>query len=63
MNFDIDSALRLADYGLTVVGGASILAALLPRPANGSRLSGIFKVLDFLAANWLNARNANAPRT
>lgn len=43
--------------GLTTMGGASLLAAILPRPAEGSRLTIIFRVLDIIAANWLNARN------
>ena len=43
---------------LAVPGAASIAAALLPRPPEGSRLSVVFRVLDVLAANWLHARNA-----
>lgn len=50
------------DTGLTTIGGASLLAAILPRPAEGSRWALIFKALDLVAANWLNARNSGAPR-
>lgn len=39
-------------------GFASLLAALLPRPAEGSSLGVIFHLIDALAMNWLNARNA-----
>jgi hypothetical protein len=45
------------DTGLTAVGGAALLAAVLPRPAETSRLAIVFRVLDLVAANWLNARN------
>ncbi|CAB4128297.1 hypothetical protein UFOVP99_24 [uncultured Caudovirales phage] len=43
---------------LTAVGGASLLAAILPRPAAGTALANGFQLLDLLAANWMNARNA-----
>lgn len=43
---------------LAVPGAAAMAAALLPRPAAGSRLAPLFRLLDVLAANWLNARNA-----
>lgn len=45
------------DAGLTAMGGASLLAAILPRPAEGSRWAFAFRALDMVAANWLNARN------
>jgi hypothetical protein len=51
----------LTDYlapALAVPGAAAILAALLPRPAEGSRFAPVFRLLDLLAANWINARNA-----
>lgn len=51
----------MASNVLTAVGGAAVLAALLPRPAAGSKLETGFKVLDLLAANWLNARNQAKP--
>jgi hypothetical protein len=50
------------DTGLTAVGGASLLAAILPRPSADSRLAIFFRALDLVAANWLNARNSGAPR-
>ena len=50
------------DTGLTAIGGASLLAAILPRPAAESRWAIIFRALDLVAANWLNARNSGAPR-
>jgi len=43
---------------LSLVGGAAVLAATLPRPASG-RGALLFKVLDLLAANFGQARNAN----
>ena len=41
-----------------LAGKSAMAAALLPRPAAGSRLAPLFRLLDVLAANWLNARNA-----
>jgi hypothetical protein len=42
---------------LAATGAAAHLAALLPRPAPGSALAALFWLLDWLAGNYLNARN------
>lgn len=42
---------------LTVTGGASVLAAWLPRPPAGSSGAAVFRALDLVAQNYLNARN------
>ncbi len=42
--------------GLTAVGGASILAAILPR---SPRFAMLFRVIDLVAANWMQARNVS----
>lgn len=55
---DLTTILNVGGQVLTAIGGASVLAALLPRPAQGSKLGALFGLLDLLAANWLNARNA-----
>lgn len=54
---DLSTIVDVGGNVLTAVGGASLLAAMLPRPEKGSRLDGVFKLLDLLAANWANARN------
>jgi hypothetical protein len=51
---DINAAIDVASYALTAVGASSILAAVLPRDP---RVAWVFRVLDLLAANWMNARN------
>lgn len=43
---------------LAIPGAASVAAALLRRPAPDSTLGKVFKVIDILAFNWMNARNA-----
>lgn len=52
---DLSTIVDGAGAALTAVGGASILAAILPR---SPRLAALYKLLDLLAANWLHARNA-----
>lgn len=42
---------------LTVTGGASVLAAWLPRPPAGTSGAAVFRALDLVAQNYLNARN------
>ena len=44
---------------LTVVGGSSVAAAFLPKPTdNAIKIYQIVrKVIDFVGANWLNAKN------
>lgn len=51
---DLSTIVDGAGAALTAVGGASILAALLPR---SERFAWLYKLLDLLAANWLHARN------
>lgn len=60
----MDFALTLASIAtdvvvpiLSVMGGAGVLAAFLPRPT-GPKGRAIFAVLDVLASNYANARNA-----
>lgn len=55
---DLSTILGAGSAVLSVVGGASVLAAMLPRPAEGTALALAFKLLDILAANWMQARNA-----
>ena len=41
------------------VGGSSVLAAVLPKPSDRAVLifKIVRKVIDFVGANWLNAKN------
>lgn len=55
---DLSTLVDVGGTVLSAVGGASLLAAILPRPSSGSALAAAFRLLDLLAANWLNARNA-----
>jgi hypothetical protein len=48
---DLSTIVDGAGAALTAVGGA----ALLPR---SDKLAWLFKLLDILAANWAQARNA-----
>ena len=56
---DINSAADVIVTGLSVVGSSSIAAAILPRPTTAAL--AIFKivraVVDFVGANWGNAKN------
>lgn len=54
----LDILLNHSDEVLAAVGGSAVLAALLPRPPEGSKWAVVFKLLDILAANWAKARNA-----
>ena len=42
------------------VGGSSVLAAVLPKPTSNTVLvfQIVRKVIDFIGANWLNAKNS-----
>ena len=53
----LDILATVAPHVLSTVGTSALVAAFLPRPAEGSRWSGVFALVDFLAANWMNARN------
>ena len=41
-----------------IVTGASVVAAIAPNPRVSKALAGARKVLDFLACNFGNAKNA-----
>ncbi|CAH2603236.1 conserved protein of unknown function [Rhodovastum atsumiense] len=50
-----------AEYGvpmLTLCGASAIIAALWPRPADGSRWLPLYQLVNALGANILHARNA-----
>lgn len=55
---DFASILGIVSTGLSVVGGSAIAAAIIPRPDDTTPLGKVFALLDVLAANWANARNA-----
>ena len=56
---DINSVADALVTGLSVVGSSSIAAAILPKPTTTAL--AIFKivraVVDFVGANWGNAKN------
>ena len=64
---DIASALTALGLGayvplaLAIIGLASVLAAVLPQPSPGTPYARVRAVLDYVAANVGNARNA--PKT
>lgn len=57
---DINSIADIVITGLSVVGSSSIAAAILPKPTTTAL--AIFKivraVVDFVGANWGNAKNS-----
>lgn len=57
---DINSIADVVITGLSVVGSSSIAAAILPKPTTTAL--AIFKivraVVDFIGANWGNAKNS-----
>jgi hypothetical protein len=55
---DLSTIVDAGGAVLSAVGGASLLAAVLPRPEPTSKWAALFRLLDLIAANWLNARNA-----
>ena len=42
------------------IGGSSVIAAVLPKPTSNAILifQIVRKVIDFVGANWLNAKNS-----
>lgn len=59
---DISTVSTVIDTGinvLSVVGGSAIVAAVLPKPSE--RAYKVFlivrKLVDFIGANWFNAKN------
>lgn len=46
---------------LTVMGGSAGLSALLPQGVPGTAWGAVRKVLDFIGANWGNAKNLPSP--
>ena len=42
---------------LSVVGTAALIAAVTPTPKDDAAVAQLRKVVDFLAANWGNAKN------
>ena len=42
---------------LSVVGTAALIAAVTPTPKDDAIVAQLRKVVDFLAANWGNAKN------
>lgn len=57
---DINSIADIVITGLSVVGSSSIAAAILPKPTTTAL--AIFKIVraivDFVGANWGNAKNS-----
>ena len=51
----IDTTLNV----LSVVGGSAIVAAILPKPSDNAYKIYLIvrKVVDFVGANWFNAKN------
>ena len=51
----IDTTLNV----LSVVGGSAIVAAVLPKPSENAYKVFILvrKIVDFVGANWFNAKN------
>lgn len=59
----IDLLLVIVEGAALLVGGAAILAAVLPVPEKARTLLGkARKVLDFLALNLGNAKNEKEPK-
>ncbi len=61
---DIGTFSTIIDTGLNVlatVGGSAIAAAFLPKPsANAYQIFLIVrKIVDFVGANWFNAKNGS----
>lgn len=53
----VEHAPQYIQIATSVVGIASIIAAMTPTPADDGVVLTIRKVLDFLAFNFLNAKN------
>lgn len=53
----LDLVLTLAPHVFSAVGVSALGAAILPRPSAESGWAKVFALLDFVAANWMNARN------
>lgn len=56
-----NTAANVAISILSTMGGSAGLAALLPKGTPGTAWGGIRKVLDFIGANWGNAKNIPTP--
>lgn len=58
--FLVANGVDILEALLSIVGGASILAAITPTAKDDSVLSVVRKVLDLVAANVGNAKNKDA---
>ena len=60
---DITTVSNVVDIAINIaatVGGSAVLAAVLPKPTSNTVLvfQIVRKVIDFIGANWLNAKNS-----
>ena len=59
---DISTVSSVVDIGinvLSVVGGSAITAAFMPKPSDNAYKVFLIvrKLVDFIGANWFNAKN------
>lgn len=55
---DIDSVQKLLESGAMIVGGASIISAFFPHSKADGALKVAKTIIDLMAFNFKNARNA-----
>ena len=63
---DITTVSNVVDIAINIaatVGGGAVLAAVLPKPGESEyKAYAVYlivrKVIDFIGANWLNAKNS-----
>ena len=63
---DITTVSNVVDIAINIaatVGGSAVLAAVLPKPGESEyKAYAVYlivrKVIDFIGANWLNAKNS-----
>lgn len=53
----VNNAGDIVGAASSIVGGASVLAAMLPTPKASAWLSGLRRLLDLVAFNIANAKN------
>ena len=60
LNYVVDIATTILNVGSSVIGGSAVLAAVLPKASdNAIKVYKLIRlVIDFIGANWLNAKNS-----
>jgi len=57
MNFNLETLHNILDIATSVIGTASVIAAVTPTTKDDSIVAFLRKIMDLLAFNFWNAKN------